>query len=133
MEKSTIGRIVGWKFPAVIAASLILLVIGGLVVRNWLDSDGNSENGVILKANPNPVPSGPERPKVTITWAAPGNAVVQIFVGPPGSTKDKLFIEAGWNGTAEVGFVLPDRQYEFRMYAGKEKEKLLAVLKIPKN
>ena len=88
--------------------------------------------GMILKADPNPVPSGPERVKTTITWSAPGHRVVQIFVGPPGSGGEKLFVEYGGRGSAEVDFVVPDQQYEFRMYGGKDKKELLAVLRIPK-
>ena len=96
--------------------------------------EGASEqNGVVLKADPDSVASGAGRVKTTITWNAPDKAVVQIFVGPPWQPDEKLVLESAGHGSTEVDWILPNWQYEFRMYGGKDKKELLAVLRIPKD
>ena len=91
-----------------------------------------AQNGVVLKADPNPVPTSAGPVKTTITWSTPDKAVVQIFVGPPWQPDEKLVLESAGRGSTEVDWILPNWQYEFRMYGGKDKKELLAVLRIPK-
>jgi hypothetical protein len=93
---------------------------------------GFEQNGALLKADPNPVPRGPTRVMTKITWRTRDSDVVQIYVGRPGKAEEKLVVESGASGATEVDFILPGRHYQFRMYAGKDKKKLLAVLKVPK-
>jgi hypothetical protein len=88
------------------------------------NSSGNTKGEAMITATPNPVPAGPGMGKATISWDTGDKTIGEIYVsangGPEkrfGGNRPKGTQEANWIGKGE---------YEFRLYAGKDRAKLLA-------
>lgn len=69
--------------------------------------------GVILRADPNPVPGGTVTGKTTITWDAGQDAVGDVYAGTAGS--ERLFA-SGPKGSQDARWIKPGST-EFRLYS----------------
>ena len=69
--------------------------------------------GVVLRADPNPVPGGTVTGKTTITWDAGRDAVGDVYAGAAGS--EKLFA-SGPKGSQDARWIKPGLT-EFRLYS----------------
>jgi hypothetical protein len=81
--------------------------------------------GVVLRANPNPVPGGTVVGKTTITWQTGSDAVGDIYVGTAGD--EKLFA-SGSKCSGDAPWIQPGST-EFRLYNHGD-HKLLAQLTV---
>ena len=68
--------------------------------------------GVVLRADPNPVPGGTETGKTTITWQTGSETVAEIYYV---SGKDETLFATGARGSKEAPFIRPGPN-EFRLY-----------------
>jgi hypothetical protein len=81
--------------------------------------------GVVLRADPNPVPSGPGAGKTTISWDTGSNDAGDVYVGGAGS--EKIFA-SGPKGSQDAPWIQPGSN-EFRLYNHAD-HKLLAQLTV---
>ena len=72
----------------------------------------NSVAGVVLRADPNPVPSGTEIGKTTITWQTGSESAADIYYI---NGKDETLFASGPRGSKEAIFIRPGSN-EFRLY-----------------
>ena len=72
----------------------------------------NEVVGVVLRADPNPVPGGTETGKTTITWQTGSETVAEIYYV---SGKDETLFASGARGSKEAPFIRPGPN-EFRLY-----------------
>ena len=122
-----------------LAAFLILLEIWTIGCSHRADSPstgpasptpGSSGSGLAtIKADPNPVPAGPDKfGKTKVTWDTGDGSIGEVYVSVNGQP-EKLFagnrpkgsLEAPWIGKGE---------HEFRLYAGKEHNTVLAKVEV---
>jgi hypothetical protein len=110
---------------AVSCVAALCFVLAGLLVigcgRSSPDSTASSppapENnvtvvGVVLRADPNPVPGGTEMGKTTITWQTGSEAVADIYYV---NGADETLFASGPRGSKEAPFIRPGSN-EFRLY-----------------
>jgi hypothetical protein len=71
-----------------------------------------AEIGVVLRANPNPVPAGSQTGKTTITWQTGSEAVADVYFF---DGKDETLFASGARGSKEADFIKPGSN-EFRLY-----------------
>ena len=81
--------------------------------------------GVVLRADPNPVPVGNPNGRTTITWDTGSDAVGEVYVVRAGS--DKIFA-SGFRGSQDAPWI-PPGSTEFRLYKQAD-HKLLAQLTV---
>jgi hypothetical protein len=81
--------------------------------------------GVLLRADPNPVPPGNPNGKTTITWATGSDSVGDVYV--VGAGKETLFA-SGTEGAQDAPWIHPGSN-EFRLYR-QDDHKLLAKLTV---
>ena len=81
--------------------------------------------GVVLRADPNPVPGGTEMGKTTITWQTGSEAVADIYYV---NGKEETLFASGPKGSKEAPFIRPGSN-EFRLYNQGQK-KLVAQLMV---
>jgi hypothetical protein len=79
--------------------------------------------GVVLRADPNPLPGGTVTGKTTITWDAGPNTLGDVYTGTSGS--ERLFASAP-NGSQDARWIKPGST-EFRLYSHAD-HRLLAQL-----
>lgn len=106
--------------------SLILLL--SLACGSGPDSSPAPASGATLTAEPNPVPAGPGWGTTTVKWntGSPASGQIYLFVeGQP----ETLF-SAGPSGSMAAPWISVGPVYEFRLYAGKEKKDVLAMVKV---
>lgn len=112
----------------------ICLTLASLLVTGCGDSSSDStsssakeetEVGVVLRANPNPVPGGTERGKTTISWQTGSASEADIFFVDSGN--ETLFA-SGSKGSKEADFIRPGAN-EFRFY-NKGEHKLVTQLMV---
>lgn len=118
-------------------AAAICLVVAGLFVvgcgRSSPDStasapapaDNPTVIGVVLRADPNPVPGGTETGKSIITWQTGSEAEADIYY--VSGTEETLFA-TGPRGSQEASFLRPGPT-EFRLY-NKGQHKLVTQLTV---
>jgi hypothetical protein len=75
-------------------------------------ADNATVTGVVLRADPNPVPGGTEPGKTTITWQTGSEAVADIYYV---SGTDETLFASGARGSKEASFIRPGST-EFRFY-----------------
>ena len=84
--------------------------------------------GAHITANPNPVPPGTGAASTTISWttgdSAEGKVYVTVDNGPP-----QLF-SAGARGSQDAPWIGAGSVYEFRLYGGNARRKLLAKVQV---
>lgn len=116
----------------------ICLALGGLLLTSCdrppaSDSTAPSSStandaaiaGVVLQADPNPVPPGDPKGRTTITWDTGSDAVGDVYVLSAGN--EKLFA-SGRQGSQDAPWI-PAGSTEFRLYTQAE-HKLLAQLTV---
>lgn len=81
--------------------------------------------GVVLRADPNPVPPGDPKGKTMITWDTGSDAIGEVYVVNAGI--EKLF-SSGRQGTQDAPWIVPGPN-EFRLYDQAD-HKLLAQLTV---
>jgi len=119
-------------------AAAMCLALGGLFVigcdRPASDSTASSPAtprteaitaGVVLRADPNPVPGGSVAGKTTIRWKTGSDAVGDVYVGNAGN--EKIFA-SGPKGSQDAPWIAPGST-EFRLYNHAD-HKLLAQLTV---
>ncbi len=88
----------------------------------------------VLAAEPNPVPAGdPDRALGTtvISWNTGREAAGDLYVKVNRSPEVHLAHAA--SGTLKIDWIQFDSTYEFRLYAGKKRSKLLAQLDVTRD
>jgi hypothetical protein len=88
----------------------------------------------VLAAEPNPVPAGdPDRALGTtvISWNTGREAAGDLYVKVNRSPEMHLAHAA--SGTLKIDWIQFDSTYEFRLYAGKKRSKLLAQLDVTRD
>lgn len=120
-------------------AAALCLVLGGL----WVIGCGHPASdltasssptssleatiaGVVLHANPNPIPGGTDMGETTITWRADSGSMAEVYV-VRADGKEQLFA-AGSNGSEKAPWIQPGST-EFRLYREGD-HKLLARLTV---
>jgi hypothetical protein len=106
-------------------AAAICLALGGLFVTSCEHPPASNSTassptprteaiaaGVVLRADPNPVPGGTVAGKTTIRWKTGSDAVGDVYVGPAGS--ERLFA-SGPKGSQDAPWIQPGST-EFRLY-----------------
>ena len=88
-------------------------------------ADKPTVTGVVLKADPNPVPGGTETGKTIITWQTGSEAEADIYY--VSGTEETLFA-TGPRGSKEASFLRPGPT-EFRLY-NKGQHKLVTQLTV---
>jgi hypothetical protein len=91
-------------------------------------SSSESRHGSIT-ANPNPVPAGPGFGTSTISWNTADGSHGQVYV-VEGSNAEKLFADDTVQGSLDAPWIGSGGAYEFRLYAGKDHQKLLASVRV---
>jgi hypothetical protein len=74
--------------------------------------ENNAVVGVVLRADPNPVPGGTETGKTTITWQTGSESAADIYYI---NGKDETLFASGPRGSKEATFIHPGSN-EFRLY-----------------
>lgn len=82
----------------------------------------------ILIANPNPVPIEVEFGATTIIWNTRDGSVGEVYVSQNGEP-EKLFT-CGPNGMENVPWIKIGMSYQFRLYVGQERKKLLTAITV---
>jgi len=123
----------------ILLTATVCLAVGGLLVTSCdrppaSDSTGSSSStsandatiaGVVLQADPNPVPPGDPKGNTTITWDTGSDAVGDVYVLSGGI--EKLFA-SGRQGSQDAPWIQAGST-EFRLYAQAD-HKLLAQLTV---
>ena len=87
------------------------------------------EEAAQITAAPNPVPAGSEKGKTLITWSAGAGHTGEVYLVTRDGT-EKLFSGHAPKGRQEAAFITADRDFEFRLYEGKDHSKILASVKV---
>jgi hypothetical protein len=95
--------------------------------RSGYSSSGGRVVGE-LTATPNPVPTGPGQGTTTIEWSTGDDSEGQVYLRV-GNEPEQLFSQ-GARGSQEASFILSGLTYEFRLYSGTERERLLASVEV---
>lgn len=106
----------------------VCLTLAGLFLTSCNRSTVESNNataGVVLRADPNPVPGGSEAGKTTIFWDSGSDAVGEVYVGPTGN---ETMFASGPKGSQDASWIKPGST-EFRLYNHAD-HKLLAHLTV---
>ena len=88
-------------------------------------------SGATITATPNPVPAGSGPGATTISWDTGDGSKGQIYFAVNNGTEKKWFDNAV-RGSQEAPWINKGAVYEFRLYAGQSREKLLASVKVSK-
>lgn len=87
---------------------------------------------VTMIADPNPVPASAGPSSVTLSWAAPNRATVQIWVNRNGGV-EQLMAQAGGSGSVTTGaWINAGSTYDFRLYDGTAHTVVLAQTRVTK-
>ena len=111
-----------------------LLEHGGLYQRLYVTQAGGAQEKAsfaLLTASPNPIPAGDGPGTTTISWDTGDGSPGQVYVSVDGA-EEKLFA-GGADGSREVGWIQPSKEYEFRLYAGTEKATLLDAVTVTRS
>jgi hypothetical protein len=84
-----------------------------------------------IAATPNPVPSGPGQGTTTIEWSTGDDSEGQVYLRV-GEEPETLFAQAP-RGSQEAPWINASTAYEFRLYSGTERERLLASVDVSRN
>lgn len=98
------------------------------VVLSAATALGQNDSQAMIKADPNPVPFSAGKGTTTITWSTTGEAACQVYVSVDGGA-EKLFA-AGITGSQQAPWITPTSTYQFRLYSGTERSKLLATVTV---
>src|SRR5262249_15520019 len=79
-----------------------------------------------LEASPNPLPSNSRT--TTISWDTGNGTLAQLWVSRKGG--EETLFAVGASGTQEATWIDSGETYEFRLYAGSTRSKLLSRLEV---
>lgn len=88
----------------------------------------SSKPAASITAVPNPVPAGSGQGTTTITWEISDGSTGQVYLSVDGG-EEKLFAGLASKGSKEVKWI-GHATYDFRLYAGPNKHKLLASVPV---
>jgi hypothetical protein len=106
------------------AAAIYLALVGLFITSCDRPTAESNVAGVVLRADPNPVPSGSVG-KTTIVWNTGGNDAGDVYVGTAGN--EKIFASDS-EGSQDAPWIQPGST-EFRLYSHAD-HKLLAQLTV---
>ncbi len=93
------------------------------------EAPGGEQTAATITATPVTGSVGPDKlGTTTITWDTGDGSVGQVYVAPPGKP-EKLFADNRSKGSLEARWI-GRGEYEFRLYAGKEHDRILARVKV---
>ncbi len=98
--------------------------------RSGYGSPGDRAVGE-LTATPNPVPAGPGTGTTTIEWSTGDDAEGQVYLRV-GDEPETLFAQFP-RGSQEAPFIGAGPTYEFRLYSGTQRARLLASVEVTRN
>jgi hypothetical protein len=84
-----------------------------------------------LTGTPNPVPAGPGAGTTRIEWNTGDDSEGRVYLRV-GDEPEQLF-SRGARGSQEATFITVGPTYEFRLYSGTDRGKLLASLEVTRN
>jgi hypothetical protein len=133
--------IVAGPRKGVLLAIILAAFVGGVLVGSvgtYLVQSRQGGNAAVgedapslatITASPVSAPTGPDKlGTTTITWDTGDGSVGQVYVAPPGKP-EKLFADNRSKGTQQASWI-GKGEYEFRLFAGKEHERVLARVKV---
>ena len=82
-----------------------------------------------ISASPNPVPAGRGPGSTTITWDTGDGSWGQIYIARDGGDEAKMLAQ-GARGSKEINWIKAKAAYEFRLYAGKDRQVLLGKVAV---
>ena len=97
-----------------------------------LESDlPSARSEASIAAQPNPVPQGTAPGTTVITWSVRDASSSQVYVSE-NDGPERLFAQSleERDGSAEATWINAGRVYEFRLYEGTERTRLLAVVRV---
>jgi hypothetical protein len=108
-----------------ISAVLVLVLVGCASPKSAAPA------GPSLTAAPNPVPAGDGLGTTRISWTTGNGSLGQVYVSEDGS-EEKLFAE-GPEGAVNAGWIASAKGYEFRLYDGDQRTRVLASVRVTRN
>ena len=84
-----------------------------------------------LRVKPYPLPPGPGASTITLSWRSGANGTAQVYVSVNGRPEKK--VAEGHQGSKEIDWIHPGRDYQFKLYQGEDRQKVLAALAVRKN
>jgi len=94
------------------------------------DVSGSGVPGASITASPNPVPLGSEtRGTTTLRWDTGDGTVGQVY-GSYNNKPEERIADNQTIGSKEFPWIDKGNVYTFRLYAGTNKEKVLATVKV---
>lgn len=87
-----------------------------------------AEPGPKITASPNPVPAGPGKGVTTVSWDTGDKTIGEVYVSVNGG-QEKRFAGDRPKGSQDAAWI-GKGEYEFRLYAGKERTRLLSTVKV---
>jgi hypothetical protein len=111
---------------------LVVLLLAGCGSKT--STTGNGATGKptgkpSITATPNPVPAGPEKTgSTTIAWETGDRSKGEVYMSRDGGP-EKLFAGLAPRGSQKAAWI-GKGVYEFRLYAGKEHQTVLASVKV---
>lgn len=112
-----------------------ILLLFGLLLWAGCSQKSNTpaSGGARIAATPNPVPGGPDKfGTTTITWDTGDGSPSQVYVCVNGKD-ERLFADNRAKGSQEASWIGSGPDYEFRLYAGKDHQQLLATVTVTRN
>ena len=105
---------------------LAVLVVAGCRSPKTTGSSGPPT----ITASPNPVPVGAEKKgTTTITWDTGDGSQGQVYFSV-NNKEEKLWLDNRSKGSQEAPWIKKGAVYEFRLYAGRDHEKVLASVTV---
>ena len=96
--------------------------------KNAPEATMNASSSGMISADPNPVPPSPGDGQTTIKWNTGGPSWGEVYVSKNGRP-EQLFA-GGKSGEKLVKWIHAGARYEFRLYEGKEHQKLLGKVEV---
>jgi hypothetical protein len=87
-----------------------------------------AQSTATISANPNPVPAGNGMGKTTIKWTTGDRSVGQVYVSTDNG--DETLFGEGVGGSSDANWIVSNSSYEFRLYSGSDRAKLLAKVQV---
>jgi len=103
-------------------------------VARWHSAKNTSGGKPVLFAEPNPVPAGdPDMAlgSTVISWNTQCQAAGDLYVKV--NRSPEIFLARAPSGQLKIDWIQFDSTYEFRLYAGKKRSKLLARLDVTRD
>jgi len=100
----------------------------------WHSAKNTSGGNPVLFAEPNPVPAGdPDQAlgSTVVSWNTGRKEAGDLYVKV--NRSPEVFLGRAPSGTVKIDWIQFDSTYEFRLYAGKKRSKLLARLDVTRD